>query len=314
MRLVSAVALGLVVAVMMVAGFWIGENWAPDQPAAVLAERWAPVPSFFLAMDGMIVHLRDEGRRDDPLPIVLIHGTSSNLHTWDGWAAGLAPDRRVVRMDLPAFGLTGPAPDGNYTPQRYSQFILHMMDRLGIKRAILVGNSLGGGIAWLTAVNAPARVDRLVLIDAAGYPQYSVAVPIGFRLAAMPILAPLFDHILPRGIIESSLRSVYGNPALVTPALVDQYYDMTLRAGNRQALAAKMSQSHFEPLSNMIHAIKQPTLILWGARDRLVTPTDAARFHADIKGSKVIIFAPLGHVPQEEDPATTLAAAKPFLN
>jgi pimeloyl-ACP methyl ester carboxylesterase len=216
-------------------------------------------------------------------------------------------------MDLPGFGLTGPSPDADYTPETYARFVVQLMDGLAIKRAVLVGNSLGGGIAWLVAVTAPDRVGKLVLIDAAGYPQHAVSVPIGFKLAQMPLLAPVFTHILPRRVVEASLKDVYGDPSRVTPGLVDQYYDMTVRAGNRAALGQKMAQSHFEPLAGEIAQVKAPTLILWGTEDRLISPANAERFHKDIPGSVVVMLPGLGHVPMEEDPVGSLKAASVFL-
>jgi pimeloyl-ACP methyl ester carboxylesterase len=216
-------------------------------------------------------------------------------------------------MDLPGFGLTGPAPDADYTAVRYSRFILDLMDRLRIKRAILVGNSLGGGIAWLTAVRAPNRVAGLVLVDSAGYPEPPVSVPIGFRLVRVSWLAPLLEHMLPRGVIAASLRNVYGDPSRVTPALIDQYYEMTLRAGNRHALRLAERDDDVDGFAGQIRNITQPTLILWGGRDRLIPPGNAARFHADIAHSQVVMFDTLGHVPQEEAPAATLAATRTFL-
>jgi pimeloyl-ACP methyl ester carboxylesterase len=314
MRALKNIVLAIVVLLVVMIGGFVALNWAPDRPVATLKARWAQPPSVFVSLDGMDVHLRDEAPRDDPMPIVLIHGTSSNLHTWDGWATGLAKTRRVVRMDLPGFGLTGPAPDGDYSPQRYSHFVVDVLDKLSISRAVLVGNSLGGSIAWLTAATRPDRVAKLILIDSGGYPIQSVSVPVGFRIARMPVLNHLMDFVLPRGIIESSVRNVYGDPSKVTPALIDQYYEMTLRAGNRHALAQRMAQGDFTPFDDGIKTIKQPTLILWGGQDRLIPPANAAHFHADIANSQVIMFDHLGHVPQEEDPAATLAAALPFLS
>jgi len=313
MRRVGNILGGAAALLLLAAVGFVAATWAPDQPVSALAARWAQPPSQFIAIEGMNVHLRDEGPRDDPMPILLIHGTSSNLHTWDGWTASLSPTRRVVRMDLPGFGLTGPAPDGDYTPPRYARFIVDVMDHLAIKHAILVGNSLGGGIAWMVAVTAPDRVGKLILIDAAGYPNESISVPIGFRLARMPVFRTLFAHILPRGVIESSLRNVYADPSRVTPALVDQYVDMTLRAGNRAALGQRMEKGSFASFTPRIHAITQPTLILWGEQDRLVAPANAARFHADIAGSTLVMLPHLGHVPMEEDPARSLAAVRGFL-
>src|SRR5690606_28609769 len=124
----------------------------------------------FLWIDGMQVHVRDEGPRDDRRPIVLIHGTSASLHTWDGWVAALAGQRRVIRFDLPGFGLTGPAPDNNYTVERYADFTVRVMNALAVSRAVVGGNSLGGEVAMETALRAPERVAGLVLVDSAGYP------------------------------------------------------------------------------------------------------------------------------------------------
>ena len=314
MRALKNIALAILTLAVVVIGGFIALNWAPDRPVSELKARWAQRPSVFVSIDGMDVHLRDEGPREDPTPIVLIHGTSANLHTWDGWAAGLTKTRRVIRMDLPGFGLTGPAPDGDYRPLRYSRFIVDLLDKLSINRTVLVGNSLGGSIAWLTAATRPDRVAKLILIDAGGYPMQPVSMPIGFRIARMPVLNHIADYILPRGVIEASLRKVYGDPSKVTPALVDQYYEMTLRAGNRHALAQRMAQGDFTPFDDGIKTIRQPTLILWGGQDRLIPPANAAHFHADIANSQVIMFDRLGHVPHEEDPALTLAAALPFLS
>ena len=96
-------------------------TWEPDRQLGQLAARWAPPPSKFVELAGMQVHLRDEGPRDDPEPLVLLHGLSASLHTWEGWAAGLRGQRRVISMDLPGFGLTGPSPQGDYRIEAYSR-------------------------------------------------------------------------------------------------------------------------------------------------------------------------------------------------
>ena len=289
-------------------------NWAPDRPASELADRWAQPPSTFLDLVGMQVHLRDEGRRDDPTPIVLLHGTSASLHTWDGWVAALAPTRRVVRMDLPGFGLTGPAPDGDYRIERYVEFVTALLDALGIERCVLAGNSFGGWIAWETALAAPGRVAALILVDSAGHPRESESVPIGFRIARIPLLNRFMEVTLPRGVVESSLRNTYGDPSRVTPGLVDRYYDLTLREGNRAALASRFADARSSPRIPQLPEIAAPTLILWGERDRLIPPAYGEQFHRDIPGSRLVVFPELGHVPHEEDPVATVAAVRSFLD
>lgn len=304
-----AVLAALVLLVVLV----IGSVWAPDRPVETLKAKWAQPPSTFMPLAGLSVHVRDQGPRGDPLPIVLIHGTSASLHTWEGWASELSKSRRVVSFDLPGFGLTGPSPDNDYSMAAYVRFVGQLLDALHIERCVLAGNSLGGYVAWSSALAMPKRVEKLILVDASGYPLASTSVPIGFRIAAMPGLRNLFESILPRRIVEASVRSVYGDPGKVTEQLVDRYYELALREGNRQALGRRFAVLLKEDNSRHIAEIRQPTLILWGGRDRLIPPAQAERFHKDIAGSQLVMFDDLGHVGQEEDPARTVAAVKRFL-
>ncbi len=308
------IALAGVGAVLLMLGGFVAATWAPDRPVESLRARWAPPPSTFLAVRGMQVHLRDEGPRDDPAPVVLLHGTSASLHTWDGWTLALREKHRVIRFDLPGFGLTGPSPDGVYTIESYVAFVTAVLDALGVEQVVLAGNSLGGDIAWQTAVAHPERVKRLILVDAGGYPVPNQRMPIGFRIAKTPGLNRLALVTLPRGIIESSLRNVYGDPSKVTPALVDRYYELTLREGNRASLAARFEQVHHGDRADEVKRVTAPTLILWGGKDRLIPPENAERFHQDIAGSRLVIFKELGHVPHEEDPDQSVGPVLSFLD
>jgi pimeloyl-ACP methyl ester carboxylesterase len=285
----------------------------PDRPVSALRAQWARPPSTFVAVRGMQVHVRDEGPRDDPVPIVLLHGTGASLHTWEGWTRELTRERRVIRFDLPGFGLTGPSPDGIYTVESYVDTVLAVADTLGVQRFVLAGNSLGGYVAWATAVLHPKRVDRLILVDAAGYPYQSQSVPLAFRIARTPLLNVLMRDALPRRIVERSLRDVYGDPSRVTPDLVDRYFDLATRAGNRAALVARFNQTKPGSLAERVPEIQVPTLILWGGKDRLIPLEFGERFARDIHGSRLVVFDALGHVPHEEDPARTVAAVLPFM-
>ena len=312
-KLLKAVIGLLLLAVVLVAG-GVALAWAPDRPVDELKARWAPAPSQFITVQGMQVHLRDEGPKDDPEPIVLLHGTSASLHTWDGWVDALKGQRRVIRLDLPGFGLTGPAPDGDYHLTRYTGFMRDVFDQLGLKQVVLAGNSFGGTVSWMTAQAYPDRVAKLVLVDAGGYPYKATSVPIGFKLAQIPALRPVIANVLPRSMIESSVRNVYGDPTKVTPELIDRYYELTLREGNRDALSARFKQSPGGEHAALIKQLRQPTLILWGSQDGLIPPDNAEHFKRDIPGSQLVMFDGLGHVPQEEDPARTVAALKTFLS
>jgi pimeloyl-ACP methyl ester carboxylesterase len=313
MKIIAAILAGAVFVISILATKFFILNWAPDRPVSELTARWAPPPSVFIDVAGMSVHMRDEGVRDDSSPIVLLHGTAASLHTWEGWVQALKPQRRVIRFDLPGFGLTGPSPDGNYTIENYVGFVTAMLDKLGVRHCVLVGNSFGGYVAWATALAQPERVDKLVLVDAGGYVLAASSPPIGFRIAQLPVLNRLFEMTLPRSLVESSVRAVYGDPNKVTPELVDRYFEIALREGNRRALAERFVQARPGELAAHIPQLKLPTLILWGGRDQLIPPETAERFHRDIAGSRVVMFDDLGHVPHEEDPDRTVAAVKTFL-
>ena len=245
---------------------------APDRSVESLVARWAPPPSDFLDVKGQLVHYRDQGPRDDPTPLVLLHGTSASLHTWEGWVAALKTQRRVISFDLPGFGLTGPSVTNDYRGDSYARFVLDVLDALRVQRFALAGNSLGGEVAWRTALLAPARVDKLILVDAGGYVFQPKSVPIGF-LARIPVLNRLTDIVLPRGVVEQSVQQVYGDPSHVTAALVDRYFELTLREGNRHALVERFRQMERGADEARIKQLKVPTLIVWGGRDRLILPT-----------------------------------------
>ena len=292
----------------------VATAWAPDRPVSSLTARWAPPPSTFVEVEGLRVHLRDEGPRDDPHPLVLLHGTSASLHTWEGWTQALVGQRRVIRFDLPGFGLTGPRADNDYRIEAYVRFTTAVLDQLGVQRAVLGGNSFGGYVAWATALAHPERAAGLVLVDAMGYPIEAKSVPIGFLLARSTSLAPLLKHLLPRSVVDSSLRNTYGDPQRVTPALVDRYYELTLRQGNRAAVAERFRQAgNRADLAARIRELRLPALILWGGRDRLIPPESAEHFHRDLAGSELHLFPELGHVPHEEDPQRTVAPVQDFL-
>ncbi len=300
---------------LMLAALLVAASKAPDRSLESLVPRWAPPPSDFVDVDGLLVHYRDQGPSGDPLPIVLIHGTSASLHTWEGWANELARTRRVISFDLPGFGLTGPYPnqaDGDYRDERYVAFTRQLLARLGVGRAIVAGNSLGGAIAWQLALADPDRVAGLVLVDAAGHDFVPESEPLGFRIAQLPVLREGMRWVLPRRAIESSVVNVYGNPARVRGETVDRYYELTLREGNRRALTQRLEQRAPGPVARLAE-IRVPTLILWGEQDRLIPPCWGQAFHQAMPGSRLVTFPALGHVPQEEDPAATLAALRDWL-
>jgi pimeloyl-ACP methyl ester carboxylesterase len=306
--------IGLLLILTAVAIAW---NRYDDRPVETLVGRWAQPPSEFIEVNGQIVHIRDEGPANDPTPLVLIHGTGASLHTWDGWVEALKTHRRVVRFDLPGFGLTGPFAgsyaNSEYRGDNYARFVLDVLGHLKIERAVLGGNSLGGEVAWRTAVMAPQRVDKLVLVDASGPLFHPEEIPPGFLLARLPVFSWLSQYLLPRSLVTATLHSVYGDDSKVSDALVDRYFEIALREGNRHALTQRLKLLKDDLAPERLSQVRQPTLILWGEKDRLIPPATAQVFAKAIQGSRVNMLPGLGHVPHEEDPAASVAPVLLFL-
>jgi pimeloyl-ACP methyl ester carboxylesterase len=308
-RLLKALFLIILLLIILVAGFYGYQ----DIPVEDLKEQYATPPSAFISIDNMAVHYRDEGNPADSLPIVLIHGTGASLHTFDDWTAVLKKERRVVRLDIPGFGLTGPFHDRNYSMDHYVNFLKNFLESLGIQQCILGGNSLGGEIAWRFTIEHPTLVDKLILIDAAGYPSSSKSEPIAFTVARMPVLNKILTFITPRSMAKASVENVYHDKSKVTESLVDRYFKLTLREGNRQALVDRMKLKKDTSKIDLIQTIQQPTLVLWGESDLLITTKNARRFHEDLPNDTLVILENVGHVPMEESPKESLAIVLAFL-
>ncbi|MCP4882421.1 MAG: alpha/beta hydrolase [Flavobacteriales bacterium] len=309
-RIIKAVV-GITLLLVLLLILFFGHK---DIPMDQLKEKYANEASSFIEIDEMNVHYRDEGNPSDSIPLVLIHGTGSSLHTFDVWASELKKERRVIRMDLPAFGLTGPFPDGEYPIEQYVFFIEHFLSKIGVNKCIIGGNSLGGEIAWRFTVKNPNTVQKLVLINAAGYPMTSKSVPVAFKMARLPVINKLFTFITPRFMVQKSVENVYADKEKVTEGLVDRYFDLSLRAGNRQAFVDRLSlERDAEPI-DLIKNIEQATLILWGMEDLLIPVENAQLFHDDLPNNSLVIMDKVGHVPMEELPLESLAILQVFLN
>ena len=302
----------LLVIVILVLGF-IAFNWKNDVSVEELKKKYTNAESEFVEIDGMQVHFRDQGFAIDTLPIVLIHGTGASLHTWEAWVNKLKNEHRIITLDLPAYGLTGPNRTGDYSQDFYVSFMDKFLSKLNIKRCILGGNSLGGGITWAYALEHSEKVSKMILVDAGGYPMVSKSVPIAFQIARMPVLGNIFKYVLPRFIIEKSLQNVYVHDDKIKPELIERYYDMASREGNRKAFLDRMKSSLKNDKYLKIKTLTMPTLIIWGKEDGLIPLDVAEKFHVDLPKDTLIIFKDLGHTPMEEDPMATVMAVKDFL-
>jgi len=305
MKWILRILLGLLV--LLVLAFLILRS--PDKSLEDLKPLYTDQESEWLEVDGMQVHHKREGSGE---AVVLIHGTGASLHTWDGWTEELDDNFEVYRMDLPAFGLTGPDPAKDYTIDGYVSFVHEYVEKLGVDSFSIAGNSLGGYIAWAYAVAHPDKIEKLILLDAAGYPSDEKTDALAFKIATNPILGPLMKHITPKSFIAKNLEQVYADPSKISDELIDRYYDMTLREGNRQAFIDRVYTHHTDQ-SSRIAEITCPTLIMWGDSDTWVQPENAEKFKRDIKNSELIVYKNVGHVPMEEAPEQTVKDALAFL-
>lgn len=301
-------AIVLLLLVILTAVFWTG-----DIPLDTLKAKYTSPSSKFVEVMGMDVHYRDEGQLNDSLPLVLLHGTGASLHTWEATVLAMKDRYRIITLDLPAYGLTGPNPERVYTQEFYSKFMAAFLDRIGVQKCIIGGNSLGGAIAWRFTSEHPSRVEKLILIDAGGYPTQSTSVPIAFRLARTPVLKHSLKFITPRPLAAKSVKNVYADPGKVTEAVVDRYYELVLREGNRQALIDRMKGFDYPDNADMIKSITIPTLVIWGDKDGLIPVENAYRFHDDLPNDSLVVLKNLGHVPMEEDALQTTAVIRSFL-
>jgi pimeloyl-ACP methyl ester carboxylesterase len=309
MKYVKFIGFSLLVLVVVLFCFY----WENDIPLDTLKSKYTTAASAFVDVMQMQVHYRDEGNKNDSLPLVLIHGTGASLHTWEESVKLLTDSFRVITLDLPAYGLTGPNPKRIYSQAFYVQFIDEFLKSIHVNKCIIGGNSLGGAIAWNYTYEHPTKVEKLILIDAAGYPMISESKPIAFTLAQIPVLKHMLNYITPRFLAKKSVMNVYDDPTKVTEKVVDRYFDLFLREGNRQAFVDRMNFSTYPDHLIRLRTIKTPTLIIWGENDKLIPIENAQKFHADLPNDTLVVLEKTGHVPMEENPNRTVDAIRLFL-
>jgi pimeloyl-ACP methyl ester carboxylesterase len=283
-----------------------------DRPVEELIPLYANKDSKFMDILGMKVHYRDEGVATDTLPLILLHGMSSSLNTWDSVVIALKPHKRVISLDLPGFALTGPSPENAYNFPYYSKFIDSFTTRLKIKRFILVGNSMGGAISWNYALHNPSGLAKMVLVDAAGYPKKGESGSLGFTIASTPVINNLMLYVTPKALVRKSLETVYFDQSRVTDEQVERFHDVAIREGNREA-ALQIFKGSFKGDPKQIKTIKTPTLILWGDHDNLIGVNNVENFLKDIQGSKAEVYKNVGHVPMEEVPGKVASSILGFV-
>ena len=281
---------------------------SPNKSFEELAPKYAAAPSEFMEVKGLKIHYRDQGQG---YPIVLIHGTGASLHTWDAWTEELIKTYRVIRLDLPAYGLTGQDPQKRYSSIDYVNLLDAFLDQLGVKEFHLGGNSLGGLVSWLYASYHDQKVNKLLLLNPSGFPFDST--PMVIKLAKIPILNLFIRYITPKSFVKKNLKEVYYNDDLITNKTIDRYYDLTLFEGNRDAFIDR-SLIEREDYTNRLSLIQSPALVIWGENDEWIPVEDSEKFKAHLNNIKVVIMPKTGHIPMEERPKESVAIALDFLS
>ena len=286
-----------------------GVLYSPDIPVSTLKKTYANEHSKFIAIDGMEVHYRDEGYGQ---PIILIHGTGASLHTWDNWTEELKKTFRVIRLDLPAYGLTGPHPENKYTIPYYSDFLNKFVDSLKVNNFILAGNSLGGSIAWYYVTENEEKVVLLSLLNSGGFFSQDKGSPLVFELARAPVIKDILRYVTPRFFIKNTLKEVYHDESKLTDKKIDTYRDLILREDNREAFIYR-SKNKSVDYTDRLNEIKIPTQILWGDNDAWIPVENAKLFAEKISNVKVDIMKDTGHIPMEERPEESLKLFVDFI-
>jgi pimeloyl-ACP methyl ester carboxylesterase len=302
----AAIIVLIILVILAGAGLWL---YTPDKSRDALLARYGAAPSQFLTLAGLTLHVRDTGPRAAPV-IVLLHGFGASLHTWDDWAETLSAEYRVIRYDQPGFGLTGADPTGDYSDARSLLVLTALLDHLGVAKAIVVGNSMGGRIAWEFAAASPARVTKLVLISPDGFASPGIAYD---KTTDVPAMVRMLPYTLPTAMLRMSMAPSYADPKRLSDTTLARYRDMMLAPGVRPAMIARMKQMVLHDPVARLRSIQAPTLLLWGEKDGMIPFANASDYVAAIPHAKLIALPTLGHVPQEESQAESLAAIRSFL-
>lgn len=298
----------------------------PVKPARI--EDFAP-PEEFLMIGSLKTHFIRKG--DQGRPIVLIHGFGGSTSTWTKTVESLASRYRVYAFDLKGFGLTAKPRNSPYSMDAYTDHLLGFLDAQKLDRPVLVGHSLGGALAARFALQYPGRVEGLVLVspipitlprDPSVLKRVGGADVRSAAEAAAALNPKLAGRMIPalvrasitRKTVESGLKAVYHNPALVTPELVEIYYRPLTIDGAAEALASLATPSPPPRLVPPLDTLKLPTLVTWGEHDAVVPRASFETYARTIPGARSFVFSESGHIPHEEQPDAFNARLNEFLD
>lgn len=305
------------VAVVLVGGYFALKR--DDIPYATLAARYETAASRYVDLPGGVrMHYRDEGRPNGP-PLLLIHGFSASLHTWEPWVRELGDTYRLVSIDLPGHGLTQAPAGYQASIETLGGAVENFVRVQGLTRFAIAGSSMGGNIAWEYALAHPDQIEALILVNASGWPDARVPSgdeePLVFRLIRDPLIGPLIRDLDSTRLIRQGLEASFFDPAFVDDDMVARYSDMSRAPGHRDVLLQLSSGFRTRNFAtpDRLAPLAMPVLILHGDADRLVPPAHSGLFAEAISGSERILYEDVGHIPQEEIAERSAQDVRAFL-
>lgn len=294
----------LLVAVIFIIVFPIMHKVEVNEPTDIKTDG-----KFVDIGDGVTIHYKEYGQGE---PLLLIHGYTSNSYTWNDVAPELAKHYRVITPDVVGFGLSSKPEDGNYNYEGFANYLAEFLDKIGVGKVNIGGNSMGGGISIRFALDHPERVKKMILIDSAGIAHDRKSII--FTMLSTPGINSFFGSLNSPFFTAFSLREMaFYDDSLVTPEKAQAYFVPFTTKGTLNAAARTMKENDWGGLEARLPEITTPTLIIWGDKDALIAPPLAYVFNKQIPGSELLMLEKCGHMPQEEMPAKTAAAMISFL-
>ena len=269
-----------------------------------------------LIVDGVDIAYGDEGAAASPdaLPVLLVHGLGATLDHWALAIPLLARGHRVLALDLPGFGHSG-KPDRHYGPQAYVELLSGFLDALGVARVFLIGHSLGGAVSAEFTLTHPSRVERLVLVDAAGMTRMPTRV-LDFLLSGFERRVDPRKVILPPRLVRALVKIVFYEPVpfaarnaeRILVSMEEADWGDRVRSFVRAFTGLSRSQ-----VRDRLPEFTTPTLIVWGERDRVLPLRHGRMLKSGILDSRIVVFAKTGHCPMIEKPDEFCRVVEEFL-
>ncbi len=244
---------------------------------------------------------------DGKSPAILIHGLGGHIENWEDNIAALAQGRRVYALDLAGFGRSD-KPQVRFSIPYFTEFVREFMIVQDVDKAALIGESMGGGIVLQFALQYPQQVEKMVLADSAGLGK---EVSINLRIASLPILGELFGRPSRKGSAQLA-RQLFFNQELITDQMIEEEYEMSSLPGAQRCLLNALRSmcniwggkgNALRPILDHLEEIEVPTLVIWGAQDRLLPVAHAHLAAKRLPNARLHIFDPCGHVPNIRCPA-----------